>query len=176
MTNNKTFLFFSGSGRIIAMKHSLKTGLSFGLTSGIITTLGLLVGLSSTTGSNLIVISGILTIAIADSFSDALGIHISEESENKHTDKEIWAATASTFLSKLFFALTFIVPVLLLPIIAATVVSIVWGLSMLGIFTYYIARELGSSPWKATMEHLGIAVLVIALAHGAGVLINLLVC
>ena len=175
MTNNKTFRFSSGCGKIIMMKHSLKTGLSFGLTSGIITTLGLLVGLSSTTGSNLIVISGILTIAIADSFSDALGIHISEESENKHTDKEIWAATASTFLSKLFFALTS-VPVLLLPIIAATVVSIVWGLSLLGIFTYYIAVEQGSSPWKATIEHLGIAVLVIALAHGAGVLINLFVC
>ena len=29
----------------IIMKHSLKTGFSFGLTSGIITTLGLMVGL-----------------------------------------------------------------------------------------------------------------------------------
>ena len=158
------------------MEHSLKTGLSFGLTSGIITTLGLLVGLSATTGSNLIVISGILTIAIADSFSDALGIHVSEEAENKHTDKEIWAATASTFFSKLFFALTFIVPVLLLPIMAATLVSIVWGLSLLGLFTYYIAGQQGARPWKATLEHLGIAVLVIVLAHWAGVLINLLVC
>jgi len=52
------------------MKHLLKTGLSFGLTSGIITTLGLMVGLNSSTHSDLVVIGGILTIAIADGFLD----------------------------------------------------------------------------------------------------------
>jgi len=60
------------------MRHSITTGFSFGLTSGVITTLGLLVGLNSGTHSKLVVIGGILTIAIADAFSDALGIHISE--------------------------------------------------------------------------------------------------
>jgi len=59
------------------MRHSLRTGLSFGLTSGIITTLGLIVGLHSGTHSKIVVISGVLIIAIADSFSDAFGIHIS---------------------------------------------------------------------------------------------------
>ena len=67
------------------MKDSLRTGISFGLTSGIITTLGLMVGLHSGTHSRVIVIGGILTIAIADAFSDALGIHISEESKNVHS-------------------------------------------------------------------------------------------
>jgi len=71
------------------MKHSLKTGFSFGLTSGIITTLGLMMGLHSGTHSKTVVIGGILTIAIADAFSDALGIHISEESEGKYSPKEI---------------------------------------------------------------------------------------
>jgi len=55
--------------------------MSFGLTSGIITTLGLIVGLHSGTHSKLAVIGGILTIAMADALSDALGIHVSEESE-----------------------------------------------------------------------------------------------
>ena len=49
------------------------------------------------------VIDGVLTMAIADAFSDALGIHTSEESENKHTRKEIWESTISTFLSKFIF-------------------------------------------------------------------------
>ena len=116
------------------LKHSLKTGLSFGLTSGIITTLGLMVGLSSGTQSKLVVIGGILTIAIADAFSDALGIHVSEEAENKHTAREIWEATVSTFLSKLIFAMTFIVPVLIFSLPIAVSVSIVWeqmGLSII---------------------------------------------
>ncbi len=71
------------------MKHSIKTGLSFGLTSGIIKTLGLMVGLHSGTHSKIAVIGGILTIAIVDAFSDALGIHVSEEAENRHGTIEI---------------------------------------------------------------------------------------
>lgn len=71
------------------VKHSLKTGLCFGLTSATITTLGLMVGLHSFSGSKVVVIGGILTIAIADAFSDALGIHISEEAENVHAKREI---------------------------------------------------------------------------------------
>ena len=63
--------------------------MSFGLTSGIITTLGLIVGLHSGTHSKLAVIGGILTIAMADAFSDALGIHVSEESEATQWPKYI---------------------------------------------------------------------------------------
>lgn len=63
------------------MKNSLKIGICFGITSGIITTLGLMMGLESGTNSRLVVLGGIFTIAIADAFSDALGIHISEESQ-----------------------------------------------------------------------------------------------
>lgn len=84
------------------MKHSLKIGFSFGLTSGIITTLGLMVGLHSGTHSKLVVIGGVLIIAIADAFSDALGIHVSEESENKHVTKEIWDPHFLLFYLKLF--------------------------------------------------------------------------
>ena len=66
-----------------------------------------MVGIHSGTRSRIAVIGAILTIAIADAFSDALGIHISEESENKHTTREIWESTISTFLSKLIFAMIF---------------------------------------------------------------------
>ena len=150
------------------MKHSLKTGFSFGLTSGIITTLGLMVGLHSGTHSELVIIGGILTIAIADAFSDALGIHVSEESESKHTPKEIWEATISTFLSKFVFALTFIVPFLLFQVSTAIIVNVIWGLSLLSIFSFYIAREQKAKPWKVVMEHLIIALVVIVITHYVG--------
>lgn len=150
------------------MKHSLKTGLSFGLTSGIITTLGLMVGLHSGTHSKLAVIGGILTIAIADAFSDALGIHVSEESENKHTTREIWESTLCTFAAKFVFALTFLVPVLVLPLSTALAVSVVWGLSLLALFSFFIAKEQGEKPWKPIAEHLLIAVVVIAITHLVG--------
>jgi len=150
------------------MKHSLIVGFSFGLASGIITTLGLMVGLHSGTHSKLVVIGGVLTIAIADAFSDALGIHISEESENKHTTTEIWESTIATFLSKFVFALTFIVPLMLLQLTTAIIVSVVWGLFLLGLFSFYIAKVQGVKPWKVVIEHLVIAVAVIILTHYAG--------
>ena len=102
------------------------------------------------------IIGGVLTIAIADAFSDALGIHISEESENKHTVKEIWESTIATFLSKFVFALTFIVPVLLFQLSTAIIISVVWGLSLLSIFSFYIAKEQKVNPWKVIIEHQGI--------------------
>jgi VIT1/CCC1 family predicted Fe2+/Mn2+ transporter len=150
------------------MKHSLKIGFSFGLTSGIITTLGLMVGLHSGTHSKLVVIGGILTIAIADAFSDALGIHMSEESENKHTTREIWESTISTFLSKFACALIFIVPLLLFQLSTAIIVSVICGLSLLGVFSFYLAKEQKTKPWKMVIEHLIIALVVIVITHYVG--------
>jgi VIT1/CCC1 family predicted Fe2+/Mn2+ transporter len=150
------------------MRHSLKIGFSFGLASGIITTLGLMVGLHSGTHSRLVVIGGVLTIAIADAFSDALGIHMSEESENKHTTKEIWESTICTFVAKFLFAATFVIPILLFQLSVAIIVSIVWGLSLLAIFSLYLAKSQGEKPWKVITEHLLIALVVIVITHYLG--------
>ncbi len=150
------------------MKHSLKVGLSFGLTSGAITTMGLMVGLSSGTHSKLVVLGGILTIAIADSFSDALGIHVSEESEGKHTAKEVWISTISTFFSKLIFALTFVVPVLLFELSRAIFVSIIWGFLVLSVLSFSMAKGQRENPWKVVAEHLIIALVVIVATHYLG--------
>jgi len=150
------------------MRLSIRKGFCFGLTSGIITTLGLMVGLHSGTHSKLVILGGILTIAIADAFSDALGIHISEESENKHTEKEIWESTFSTFFSKLVFALTFIIPILLLPLSTAILVSVIWGLSFLCILSFMVAKDQKAKPWKVIAEHLFIAVVVIIITHYVG--------
>lgn len=155
------------------MNHSIKKGFSFGLTSGVITTLGLIVGLDSATGSSLVVTGGILTIAIADALSDALGIHISEESENSHTNKEIWTATVGTFLAKFFFALTFIIPVSLLTLPAAIIISIIWGLILITAFSFFMAREQKVKPHKIIIEHLSIAILVIFITHYVGDLIKI---
>jgi len=153
------------------MKLSIIKGFSFGLTSGIITTLGMIVGLHSGTHSAKVILAGISVIAISDALSDALGMHISEESENKHTAKEIWESTFATFLSKLIFALTFIIPILLLPLSTAIIVSIVWGLSLIMIFSYYIAKSEGIIPYKPVLEHLLIAIFVVAITHYIGDLV-----
>jgi VIT1/CCC1 family predicted Fe2+/Mn2+ transporter len=154
------------------MKHQLKTGLSFGLTSAIITTLGLMIGLISGTESKIVVIGGILTIAIADAFSDALGIHLSEESEGKHTRKEIWEASLVTFIFKFIFGLSFLPAILIFPLSLASIVNIFYGLFLLSIFSYFLAKWEREAAWKVILEHLIVAILVIFLANWIGIFIK----
>lgn len=155
------------------MRHSLKVGLCFGSTSGIITTLGLMIGLNATLNSKLVVIGGILTIAIADAMSDSLGIHVSEEAENKHTSKEIWESTLSTFFCKFIIASSFLIPVLLLELRTAIIVSVVWGLLLLGILSYNIGLDQKTKTWRVVAEHLLIAIIVVIVAHYVGYWISL---
>lgn len=150
------------------MKTSFKTGLSFGLTSGVITTLGLIVGLDAGTHSKLAVIGGILTIAVADAFSDALGIHVSEESEGGNSQKEVWESTISAFLAKFVFALTFAAPVFLFSSSFAVLVDLAWGFLLLAVVSFLVAKEQGRNPLKAIAEHVAIAFLVVVISRGVG--------
>jgi VIT1/CCC1 family predicted Fe2+/Mn2+ transporter len=150
------------------MKTSWRTGFSFGLTSGVITTLGLMVGLHSGTHSRPIVIGGILTIAIADAMSDALGIHLAEEFKNSGPTMQIWEATIATFLAKFAIAMTFVIPVWVWPLDQAIIASTIWGLLLLAALSFFVARAQRVAPWKVIGEHMLIGLSVIAITHYLG--------
>ena len=145
-----------------------RTGLFFGATSGVITTIGLITGLHAGTNSVTAVLGGILVIAVADALSDALGIHLAEEADPNATQHHIWAATVTTFFTKFLFSITFAVPVLLLPLQPAVIVSVVWGIAVIAVLSYFIARAQQSSPLAIIAEHVGIAVLVVIVSHFIG--------
>lgn len=149
-----------------------RTGLFFGATSGVITTIGLITGLNSGTGSVAAVLGGIFVIAVADAMSDALGIHLAEEADPNTTTGHVWAATISTFLNKFIFALSFAVPLLLLPLDTAVVASLLWGMLVIVVLSYFLAKTQNSRPLHVIGEHLGIAVLVVVLSHFIGVWVN----
>tara|TARA_Y100000034_G_C6893089_1_gene411285 strand:+ start:707 stop:1183 length:477 start_codon:yes stop_codon:yes gene_type:complete len=156
------------------MKKSTRTGLSFGLTSGIITTLGLIVGLNAGTHSKLVIVGGILTIAIADAFSDALGVHTAEESQKENSMKQVWESTLATFLAKFFFALTFLIPILLFQLSTAIIISVIWGLLVLGIYSYKLSKNRKMNSTNFVLKHLGIAILVIIITYFVGSWISLI--
>ncbi len=156
--------------------HQLITGISFGLTSGVITSLGMIVGLYSATLSRLAVVSGIMIMAIADGLADAAGLHISEESElekgkGKHTSKEVWLTTLFTFLSVIGFISTFAVPILIFPLKTAIFVAVGWGVLLLVLLNLYIARIKKQAPLRLIAEHILLALFVIVVSNGAGNLI-----
>lgn len=154
------------------MLKSIKRGFSFGITSGVITTLGLIIGLTYSTQSRLAVIGGILTIAVADALSDALGVHISEESDEKKSHMQIWSATISTAITKFIIALTFMIPVLFLSLNLTVLISIFWGALLIMGISYYISKKEGIAPLKAMAEHLTIAGVVVIITFFLGTWIN----
>jgi VIT1/CCC1 family predicted Fe2+/Mn2+ transporter len=153
------------------LNSSIKTGISFGLTSGTITTLGLMIGLSAATSSKAVVIGGIITIAVADAFSDALGIHISEESKSSDS-KKIWQATAATFLTKIIYTLTYLIPVLLFQLQTGIYVAVGWGLFVISWLSYIIAKSQKEKPAHVIFEHLVITIVVILITHYLGIWIS----
>ncbi len=150
------------------MKRSIKKGIGFGLTSGIITTLGLMIGLYASTNSRLIVLGGIFLIAIADALSDSLGMHISAEFENNTSKKGLWETTFATFVSKFVFAISFVIPILIFQLKTAIIVSIVWGLSLISVLSFYISKGSKHSSYRIILEHIALAIFVIIVTYGLG--------
>jgi VIT1/CCC1 family predicted Fe2+/Mn2+ transporter len=160
------------------ISHQFMTGVSFGLTSAVITTLGMIVGLYSATSSRLAVVAGVIILSIADSLSDAAGMHLSEEAEMengrpKHSHREIWLTTIFTFLSKLVFTLTFAVPIILLPLKRAILVSVGWGMLLIIVLNFFLAKSKGEKPLPLIIEHLLLSLLVIGVSNWSGYLISL---
>ncbi|NGX55916.1 MAG: hypothetical protein K1060chlam5_00150 [Candidatus Anoxychlamydiales bacterium] len=149
-------------------KHSLKVGLGFGIASGVITTLGLMIGLFSSTNSKAAVMGGILTIAFADSLADALGIHLSEESKGIHSAKEIWLSTIFTFIVKLLITLSFIPLIFILSLKTGMIINIIWGFSLLSFYSYFMAKRQNKNAYKAVFEHVSIMLVVIVASYYLG--------
>jgi VIT1/CCC1 family predicted Fe2+/Mn2+ transporter len=64
--------------------------------------------------------------------------------------------------------MTFVVPVILFPLSTAIVISLIWGLLILSLLSYIIAKSQSEPPWKIVGEHLLIAIVVIGITHWVG--------
>lgn len=157
--------------RLLSNKGA-RTGVFFGATSGVITTVGLIAGLYAGTKSVIAVLGGILVIAVADAMSDALGIHLAQEADPDSTSEHIWAATFSTFFTKFVVAITFAVPLLWLPLQTAVIVSIGWGLIVIASLSWFLARVQKNPVLPVVLEHLGIAIAVIVISHYIGIWVH----
>jgi len=140
------------------------TKFSFGATSAIITCLAFIIGLGKSVNPKLTIIGSLLVIAIADNISDSLGIHIYQESDLKKSEV-IRVSTFFNFITRFFVIFIFILFVLFLPLLYASILSIIWGISLLIVLSYYIAREQKVNPYKAIIEHVTIAVVVIIVSN-----------
>ena len=147
--------------------RNYQTRFSFGSSAALITNLGLIVGLDSTSNARFSIITSILVIAVADNISDSFGIHVYQESEHIGR-REVWFSTATNFLARLLVSLVFVFLVAWLPIGLAVVCSLAYGLLLLALISYIIAKDEKASPLFTITEHIGIALAVILLSEFVG--------
>ncbi|MCX6821701.1 MAG: hypothetical protein NTW30_02875 [Candidatus Aenigmarchaeota archaeon] len=141
---------------------------SYGITSSVVTSLALIVGLNEINNPKMSIIGALLLIAIADNISDSLGIHIYRESQCSSTKNNTRVYTSSNFLTRLTVTLIFVLLIMFLPIQYAVLSSMILGLSLLSVLSYLIAVNQKRNPYLAIVEHVGIAVVVMITSHFVG--------
>lgn len=162
---------FLVDNRFMKSASALKFGLSYGATSGVITSLGLLVGLCITTNSKGVIFAGLLTIAFADALSDGLGIHISQKSTNQ-SKKEINIETFAAIFTKMILGLSFMVPLIFLPIITTVVIDFVWGLAVIIFLSYKIEKHSKRKTISVIVGNVLLTLFVIAGSLAISMIIN----
>jgi predicted adenylyl cyclase CyaB len=148
--------------------------LSFGISSGVLTTLGIIVGMNSATASEAAVIGGIAIIAFCDSLSDSMGIYASKRSERGNSSKNAFTSALYTFIGKVIFTMSFMIPFIIFSFGAAVIASIVWGLALLTFVSFEIAFMHEENYFLTIFKNLGTAGVIIIASHYIGHLINYL--
>ena len=90
-----------------------RQGAFFGINSGILTTVGLIAGISQTTVNPMFIVISVLSIAISDGIGEAYGIYLSKKAEFT-SDKGSGPILSliSLFLTKFITVISFLLPLL----------------------------------------------------------------
>ena len=119
-------------------KGSGVQGLTHGIINGVLTSMGVVIGLSAT-GNKFLLLFGILAVGIADALGDSLAFHVAQETEIHHSKREVRVSTALTFFGILAGFIIMGIPVLLFDIGTAIIISGTIGIVMLAGLGYFVA-------------------------------------
>jgi len=140
---------------------------SFGGTAALVTSMGLIVGLDAATTARGVVVGSLLIVGLADNLTDALSVHVYQESEGL-PERQALLTTVTNFGARLGVSLSFVAIVALLPTDVAIVVAVGWGLLLLSGMTYLLARSRRVRAGPEILKHAAVAIVVIALSKAIG--------
>ncbi len=140
---------------------------SYGGTAGIVISTSLIMGLSAASATKVAIVSGLLIVAIADNLTDALSIHIYQESQQLEPRKA-FRLTLTNFGTRLLISLSFVSLVVFLPMKTAVIAAVIWGILLLSTLTYLIARERNINFVPEIIKHVSVAVIVILASQFIG--------
>lgn len=140
---------------------------SFGGAAAIVTSMALIAGLNAAGVGRVSVMSALLIAAVADNLTDSLSVHMYQESESLE-QKEAFIGTISNFGTRLVICLSFVLIVAVFPAHVAIVWGLVWGMSLLAVLSYILARHRRVSGWSEVGKHLGVALTIILVSKMVG--------
>tara|TARA_Y100000310_G_C20551832_1_gene748475 strand:+ start:43 stop:1083 length:1041 start_codon:yes stop_codon:yes gene_type:complete len=180
-TNSSTLSYFelvvmnlSPIQRIFLKIHERFGKFAFGISSAVLTTIGIIMGMNSATSSLIAVVSGIAVVATADSLSDAIGMYASKKSERGISATTAFRSALNVFLGKAIFSATFIIPFMVFSFSNAISASIIWGLLLLTFVNIQIAFIQEENIPLVVTKNLFVAIIVMALSYFVGKGISLL--
>jgi VIT1/CCC1 family predicted Fe2+/Mn2+ transporter len=143
------------------------TAFSYGGTAGIITSVSLIIGLNAASASKGPIVSALLVVALADNLTDALSIHLYQESERLEA-RSAFRTTLSNIAARLLVSVSFVLLVLWLPIAIAVVAATIWGLGLIAILTAILARERKVRLMPEIVKHLVVAAGILLTSKAIG--------
>jgi VIT1/CCC1 family predicted Fe2+/Mn2+ transporter len=134
--------------------------ISYGGTAAVVTSTALISGLSAADTTKPVIVSALLIAALADNLTDALSVHIFQESEQLD-QKDAFTGTLTNFATRLLLCASFVPLVVTFSLAHAAAVAIAWGALLLATLTYLVARERKVSLVPEVAKHLFVAFSVI---------------
>jgi hypothetical protein len=145
--------------------------MSFGASSAIVTSVGLIVGFGAANIARSTIVGGLLIVGLADNLTDSLSIHIYQESERLN-EGAAFRATLGNFATRLFVSLSFVLLVIIFSGVNSILASLAWGVLLLVGLTWRVARSRNASVLTEIAKHLAVAGIVVAVSRATGTFIN----
>lgn len=128
--------------------------------------MALIVGLDAANAGKAAMVSALLIAAVADNLTDSLSVHMYQESERLE-EREAFIGTLSNFVTRLVVCLTFVLIVVLFRTHVAAIGG-VWGMLLLIVLNYILARYRNVGAMSELGKHLAVALVVILVSKGIG--------
>jgi len=162
--------------KIYIMNSSFRQGIFFGANSGVLTTAGLITGLVQANITKNYLIISIMSLAIADSISEAYGMYISKKAKDIDDDSQnpIYALVG-LLIMKFIVVVSFLIPLIFsndLTYFKNLYWIIGWSLFLTSIIDYNISSMREESLLSYLIPHIVVLFSVIYLTQMFGEMIN----
>jgi len=160
----------------IINNDDLRQGIFFGVNSGVITTTGVLAGISQTSITPIYLIITIMSLAISDSASEAMGLFVSKKAEdlNDRTNGPL-LSMISLSTTKFVIVSSFLLPLLFtksLKYYKNLMWPLMWGLLILSFLDYNLSNQRNENFLTFYIPHVLVLVFVVFCSKYFGKVIN----